>query len=146
MSDKMVLYAEDDFANRKLMEIQLTRKGISFDRAVAACHARKMYLYALGVFAGPGVSWNEKTGQVSIQRGTVSPLLPMWQGAGRVAKRRSPMLDSTKSCRNSCLHILLDKFAEQRQHIFLELVRVLLYTIVTDCCQGGKSEAWFPQE
>lgn len=29
MSERMVLYAEDDFANRKLMEIQLARNGIT---------------------------------------------------------------------------------------------------------------------
>lgn len=31
MTSKTVLYAEDDFANRKLMELQLTKKGISCD-------------------------------------------------------------------------------------------------------------------
>ncbi|MFH0799235.1 MAG: xanthine dehydrogenase family protein molybdopterin-binding subunit [Pseudomonadota bacterium] len=39
------------------------RKGIPFEKAVAACHARKMYLHALGVFSGPKVGWEERTGQ-----------------------------------------------------------------------------------
>lgn len=39
------------------------RKGVPFERAVAACHAKKMYLHALGIFEGPRVSWDEDTGQ-----------------------------------------------------------------------------------
>jgi len=41
----------------------LTGKSIKFEEAVAACHNRKMYLYALGVFKGPPVHWIEETGQ-----------------------------------------------------------------------------------
>jgi CO/xanthine dehydrogenase Mo-binding subunit len=40
-----------------------TRRSISFEDAVAACHNKKMYLYALGVFQGPPVHWKEDTGQ-----------------------------------------------------------------------------------
>lgn len=38
-------------------------KGISFEKAVAICHTRKIYLHALGSFEGPHVSWDMKTGQ-----------------------------------------------------------------------------------
>lgn len=38
-------------------------KGILFEKAVAACHSRKMYLHALGVFQGPSVSFDKHTGQ-----------------------------------------------------------------------------------
>jgi CO/xanthine dehydrogenase Mo-binding subunit len=42
---------------------QQNGKSVLFDKAVAECHNRKMYLYALGVFKGPPVHWNENTGQ-----------------------------------------------------------------------------------
>ncbi|HPQ80766.1 MAG TPA: xanthine dehydrogenase family protein molybdopterin-binding subunit [bacterium] len=38
-------------------------KSVSFEKAVASCHARRMYLHALGAWQGPRVSWDEKTGQ-----------------------------------------------------------------------------------
>jgi CO/xanthine dehydrogenase Mo-binding subunit len=41
----------------------INRKSISFTKAVAACHARKIYLHRLGVFQGLPVSWDERTGQ-----------------------------------------------------------------------------------
>jgi len=41
----------------------ITGKSISFEKAVAACHNRKMYLHALGVFQGPDVNWDEHHGK-----------------------------------------------------------------------------------
>mgnify|MGYP002348321227 CR=1 FL=1 len=38
-------------------------KRVAFDKAVATCHGRKMYLHALGAWQGPPVSWDEETGQ-----------------------------------------------------------------------------------
>ncbi|MFH1830222.1 MAG: xanthine dehydrogenase family protein molybdopterin-binding subunit [Pseudomonadota bacterium] len=38
-------------------------KSILFNKAVAECHSRKMYLYSLGIFKGPPVHWKEETGQ-----------------------------------------------------------------------------------
>lgn len=40
-----------------------TRKSVSFDKIVAACHNERMYLHALGTFKGPKVSWDEEHGQ-----------------------------------------------------------------------------------
>lgn len=39
------------------------RKSATFEKAVAMCHSKKMYLHALGVFSGPKVGWAEETGQ-----------------------------------------------------------------------------------
>lgn len=38
-------------------------RSTSFKDAVAACHNRKMYLHALGVFTGSKVHWTDATGQ-----------------------------------------------------------------------------------
>ena len=42
---------------------QDNKKRISFDDAAAACHARRMYLHALGAWRGPQVGWDEHKGQ-----------------------------------------------------------------------------------
>ncbi len=52
-----------DFKDGYVINVSLPRKKIKFDNAVAACHNKKMYLYALGVFQGPPVYWKEETGQ-----------------------------------------------------------------------------------
>ncbi len=39
------------------------RKSVAFEDAVAACHRSRIYPYALGVWKGPRVSWDEDTGQ-----------------------------------------------------------------------------------
>lgn len=39
------------------------KKSVSFEQAVAECHARGMNLSALGAWHGPDVNWNEATGQ-----------------------------------------------------------------------------------
>ncbi len=50
------------FKGNKIRNLQ-NGKFISFDKAVAECHNRKMYLYSLGMFKGPPVHWKEETGQ-----------------------------------------------------------------------------------
>ena len=52
-----------NFKDGYVVNASLPRKKIKFEDSVAACHNRKMYLYALGVFAGPPVHWKEETGQ-----------------------------------------------------------------------------------
>lgn len=39
------------------------KKSLPFEAVVAACHKKKMYLHALGIFQGPKVNWDEETGQ-----------------------------------------------------------------------------------
>jgi len=51
------------FSDGYIVNRSQPRKKIKFEDAVAACHNKKMYLYALGVFAGPPVHWIEETGQ-----------------------------------------------------------------------------------
>ncbi len=51
------------FKNGYIINAGEPRKKIRFEDAVAACHNKKMYLYALGVFQGPPVHWKEETGQ-----------------------------------------------------------------------------------
>jgi len=50
------------FRNGKITN-PANRKSVTFDKAVAACHARRLYLHALGAWQGPPVSWDEETGQ-----------------------------------------------------------------------------------
>lgn len=40
-----------------------TKKEIGFNEAVKACHNNCMYLYALGIWRGPKVGWDEHKGQ-----------------------------------------------------------------------------------
>jgi len=40
-----------------------TNKSIPFEKAVLACHNKKMYLHTLGTFRGPNVSWDESRGR-----------------------------------------------------------------------------------
>jgi len=51
------IFAKGKIKNRE------SGKTISFDDAVAACHAKKMYLHSLGLFSGPKVSWDEDVGK-----------------------------------------------------------------------------------
>ncbi len=50
------------FAKGRITNPQ-NKKSVPFEKAVAACHASRLYLHALGVFRGPEVSWDEATGQ-----------------------------------------------------------------------------------
>ena len=40
-----------------------TKKEISFAEAVTACHNERLYLYALGIWRGPKVGWDEEKGR-----------------------------------------------------------------------------------
>ncbi len=39
------------------------KKEVLFDKAVAECHNRRMYLHALGIYRGPEVGFDERNGQ-----------------------------------------------------------------------------------
>lgn len=50
------------YKNSRIHNLQ-NKKSVSFKDVVAACHNKKIYLHALGVFSGPKVHWEEETGQ-----------------------------------------------------------------------------------
>jgi CheY-like chemotaxis protein len=73
-----VLYAEDDYANRKLMQFQLQREGVVCDTAVDGVEALAMFgerSYALVILDQymPGVNGNEVAKKIR----SVAPDLPL---------------------------------------------------------------------
>lgn len=56
-SKKEYVYAKGRITN------PTNKKSVAFEKAVAACHAKKMYLHTLGAWQGPKVGWNDATGQ-----------------------------------------------------------------------------------
>jgi CO/xanthine dehydrogenase Mo-binding subunit/aerobic-type carbon monoxide dehydrogenase small subunit (CoxS/CutS family) len=54
---------EDDLRFERGRVTAADGRSLGWDEAVAACHARRTYLYALGTWRGPTVSWDEEAGR-----------------------------------------------------------------------------------